>query len=83
MQYRIEEDNLRVLRNNKDPYVSFPVLGNKRFWLREIQEGDINDLLKVYSDKEAVKYFNSDNCDGDDFYYTTIERMKRAIEVLG
>lgn len=73
-------DNLRVIRNNKNPYLYFPILGNERFWLREIQEDDINDLLKVYSDKEAVKYFNSDNCDGDDFYYTTIERMKQAID---
>ncbi|WP_373265875.1 hypothetical protein [Hungatella hathewayi] len=31
-------------------------------------------MLKVYSDKAAVSFFNSDNCGGDDFYY----KEKRA-----
>ena len=25
----------------------------------------MDDLLKVYSDKNALPFFNSDNCDGD------------------
>jgi hypothetical protein len=41
---------------------------------------DAEELLKCYSDEKAVPFFNSDNCHGDDFYYTTIERMKQAIE---
>ena len=32
-------------------------------------------MLKVYSDKNALPFFNSDNCDGDNFYYATKERM--------
>lgn len=40
---------------------------------------DAEELLKCYSDKKAVQLFNSDNCNGDDFHYTTIERMKQAI----
>ena len=32
---------------------------------------DKADLLKVYSDEKSVPFFNSDNCGGDDFYYTT------------
>lgn len=61
-------------------YEECPVLENERFKARLFSTDDCADLLKVYSDKEAVKLFNSDNCDGDDFYYTTPERMKQAID---
>jgi hypothetical protein len=61
-------------------YVNCPEFENKRFKLRFISIEDCDDLLKVYSDKEAVPLFNSDNCNGDDFYYTTSERMKQALD---
>ena len=61
-------------------YEQCPVLENERFKVRFILAEDCGDLLEVYSDKEAVKLFNSDNCDGDDFYYTTPERMKQAFD---
>ena len=72
-------DILRVIKNVEDPYVKFPILGNERFLLRKVEDGDAKDLLSVYSDKESVKFFNCDNCNGDDFNYTTIERMQEAI----
>ena len=37
-------------------------------------------MLKVYSDSKAVPLFNSDNCHGDDFYYSTLEKMRSAID---
>ncbi|MFR6163016.1 MAG: hypothetical protein ACLUJR_08375 [Mediterraneibacter gnavus] len=40
----------------------------------------ISRAKKFYSDKEAVSFFNSDNCGGDDFYYTTENRMQQAID---
>ncbi len=61
-------------------YKECPVLENERFKARFVLADDCADLLNVYSDKEAVKLFNSDNCDGDDFYYTTPERMKQAVD---
>ena len=61
-------------------YVNCPEFENKRFKLRFISIEDCEDLLKVYSDKKAVPLFNCDNCNGDDFYYTTSERMKQAID---
>ncbi len=61
-------------------YKICPQFENERFLLRLISQDDCNDLLKVYSDKQSVPFFNSDNCNGDDFYYTTMERMKQAIE---
>ena len=33
----------------------------------------------MYSDKNALPFFNSDNCDGDNFYYATKERMAEAL----
>lgn len=61
-------------------YETCPVLQNDKFVLRLVNDGDLNDLLKIYSDPQAVPFFNSDNCHGDDFYYTTIERMRQALD---
>ncbi len=61
-------------------YKVCPQFENENYLLRLISQEDCTDLLKVYSDKQSVPLFNSDNCNGDDFYYTTIERMKQAIE---
>ena len=61
-------------------YKNCPVLENERFKLRLTEDGDAENLLKVYSDERAVPLFNSDNCHGDDFHYTTPERMKAAMD---
>lgn len=64
-----------------DVYVEIPIFENDNFILRQINENaDIEDLLKVYSDENAVPLFNSDNCYGDTFYYKTMKQMKKAIE---
>lgn len=55
------------------------VLQNDDYALRLVDDNDSEDLLKVYSDIRAVPLFNGDNCHGDDFHYTTIERMRQAI----
>ena len=61
-------------------YQHCPVLESGRFLLRLAEEGDCDDLLKVYSDKYALPFFNSDNCNGDNFYYSTRERMAEALK---
>ncbi len=61
-------------------YEICPQFENEKYHLRFVAEDDYKDLLKVYSDKKAVPFFNSDNCGGDDFYYTTESRMKEAIK---
>ncbi|MGN1102772.1 MAG: GNAT family N-acetyltransferase [Huintestinicola sp.] len=61
-------------------YEKCPVLENEKFLLRFVEENDAQDLLSVYSDEKAVPFFNSDNCNGDDFHYTTPRQMKQAIE---
>ena len=53
---------------------------NQRFLLRFMSKEDADDLLAVYSDKNALPFFNSDNCHGDNFYYPTRERMAQAID---
>lgn len=60
-------------------YETCPVVENERFLLRPVTEADCADLLKVYSDPAAVPFFNGDNCNGDDFHYTSFERMLEAI----
>ena len=63
----------------KDVYEEIPVLENERFMIRKIdEETDAADLLKVYSDENAVPLFNSDNCWGD-FHCTTEEQVKEMI----
>lgn len=61
-------------------YENCPQFENGRYLLRLIDKSDLSDLLKVYSDRKAVPLFNSDNCNGDDFYYSTAEKMSKAID---
>ena len=61
-------------------YKTCPTLQNDKFIMRLVNGGDLADLLKVYSDVKAVPFFNSDNCHGDDFHYTTTERMRQALD---
>ena len=60
-------------------YESCPVLESEKYIIRLFKDEDCDDLLKVYSDRNALPFFNSDNCDGDNFYYSTKERMSEAI----
>lgn len=61
-------------------YEECPIYKTKLITLRQTNMEDAQELLKCYSDKKSVPFFNSDNCNGDDFYYTTIEGMKQAID---
>lgn len=63
-----------------DVYTTCPTFENDRYRIRFLAAEDCANLLKVYSDRNAVPFFNSDNCNGDDFYYTTEERMRQAID---
>lgn len=60
-------------------YEKCPVLENDRILIRMIEKEDCEDLFEVYSDKNALPFFNSDNCNGDNFFYSTKERMMDAI----
>lgn len=60
-------------------YDCIPNLESQNFILREVRDEDWNDLIEVYGDKNALPFFNSDNCDGDNFYYNTEKKMKDAI----
>ena len=62
-----------------DPYEKCPVYENKNYLFRLVETSDASDLLAVYSDERAMPFFNSDNCNGDDFHYTTLERMQLSL----
>ena len=63
-----------------NPYENCPVFEDDKYMIRLLKKEDLDGLLKVYSDEKSVPFFNSDNCDGDDFHYTTKERMAQAID---
>lgn len=64
----------------RDVYEACPAMEGERYLLRPVSQEDCADLLKVYSDGKAVPLFNSDNCHGDDFHYTSLERMRSAMD---
>lgn len=72
---------LKPNRRKKDMniYQTCPELESENFLLRSVRSEDCDALLKVYSDRNALPFFNSDNCDGDNFYYPTKERMTEAM----
>ena len=49
------------------------------FSLRDLTIDDWKELIVVYKDAMCIPFFNSDNCHGDIFYYSTEEKMKKAI----
>lgn len=49
------------------------------FSLRDLALDDWKELLVVYKDAMCVPFFNSDNCHGNIFFYTTEAKMKGAI----
>ena len=61
-------------------YEKCPVFENENYLLKLVEETDVSDLLEVYSDKNALPFFNSDNCNGDNFYYPTEEKMLEAVK---
>lgn len=61
-------------------YVNQPLLVNSDILLRPLHKSDAEELLKCYSDPQAVLFMNADNCNGDTFYYSTKERMEKAIQ---
>lgn len=62
-------------------YKNCPIFKNETITLRLTTEEDTLELLNCYSDEKAVPLFNSDNCKGDTFYYTTPERMKQTMDM--
>jgi RimJ/RimL family protein N-acetyltransferase len=60
-------------------YEKCPIFESDRYLIRYVENTDARDLLEVYSDKNALPFFNSDNCDGDNFYYPAKEKMENAI----
>ncbi len=61
-------------------YDTCSVLENELFKVQLINISDADDLLKVYSDKSALPFFNSDNCNGSNFYCAIKEHIEGAIK---
>ena len=63
-----------------NPYEKCPEFEGENYLLRLVKAEDLAGLLKVYSDEKAVPLFNSDNCHGETFHYTTEALMKNSID---
>ncbi len=50
-----------------DIYENVPVVENERWKVRFLEDSDAADLFAVYSDLNALPFFNGDNC-RDNFY---------------
>ncbi len=61
-------------------YEDCPIFENDKYLLRFTSLEDAKDLVSVYGDKNALPFFNSDNCHGDNFYYPDEDRMTKAIQ---
>lgn len=60
-------------------YENCPILQNDRLMIRLIEQNDTDDLMAVYHDKFALPFFNSDNCNGSNFYCAVKEDMANTI----
>ncbi len=60
-------------------YQTCPTFITPGFTLRLVRREDAPGLLKVYSDRQAQSYFNSDNCTSD-FRYSTLREMEQCID---
>lgn len=67
------------MNHRKDPYIECPFYETDHFLLRLIQKDDTEQLLRCYSNKDAVQFMNADNCTND-FYYPTMESMQQAVD---
>ena len=61
-------------------YIENPKIENSKYRIRLVRKKDLNDLLKIYSNKENLKYINCDDCNGDDFYYSNLKELENKYE---
>jgi len=64
---------------NLNPFIQCPELTTKHYKIRLVEPYDAKNLLSCYSDKEAVKRFNADNCPMD-FYFDDESELKKLID---
>lgn len=63
-----------------DIYQECQELENENYEIRLVDHKDAVDLFEVYGDKFALPYFNSDNCNGSNFYCTKLEDVENTIK---
>lgn len=63
-----------------DIFEKCPTLENDKLIIRLIEDRDADELLSVYGDKFALPFFNSDNCNGSNFYCRNREDMANTIK---
>lgn len=78
---KTEREVIDLLKNGKpDPYELCPEYETKSFLLRLVSQDDAGDLLVCYSDTDARRLFNSDNCTSD-FFFSNLDEMRECIDL--
>ena len=62
-----------------NPFDECPIYQTQHFTFRMVEEEDVDDLLKCYSDPKSAEVFNSDNCNSN-FVYESHEELKNLIK---
>ena len=57
-----------------------PKIENSRYRIRLVRKKDLIELLEIYSNKENLKFINVDDCNGEDFYFPSIEMLEKKYE---
>lgn len=79
-RHKLKRNNFKTELEKKDMsiYETCPVLESDNFLVRLVRNEDCDALLKVYSDKNALPFFNSNNCDGDNFLLPDKRKNERG-----
>ncbi|WFR54882.1 GNAT family protein [Anaerocolumna sp. AGMB13025] len=69
-----------MINKTMNPFEHCPSFRTENYIFRQTSLEDACDLFECYSDKEAVRFFNSDNCHTD-FYFQTLKDMKAYMQI--
>ena len=62
-----------------DVYEKCRSLKSDRFLLLLVRQEDAEDFLHVYSDRNTLPFFNSDNCHGDNFFIRILKECRKPL----
>lgn len=59
----------------KHIYLSNPKIENDKYRIRLVRKKDLEQIFKLYSNLDNLKCVNKDDCNLDNFHYTTMEKV--------
>lgn len=68
---------------NLQLFEEFPLLETPRLLLRELREGDVNAVFRVFSDPEVVRYYDISGLPNVDAAASLIEKLRQRYDSRG